>query len=57
MNVLQFLLLSMVIIDGSIASTIIFSSIGESLKFIGLIMMGMISAFITITGALYITKK
>jgi len=53
----QFLILSMIIIDGSIASTIIFSNVDESLKFIGLIMMCMISAFIVMTGTLYDIKE
>jgi hypothetical protein len=52
----QFLILSMIIIDGSIASTIIFSNVDESLKFIGLIMMCMISAFIVMTGTLYVVR-
>jgi hypothetical protein len=56
MKILQFLILSMIIIDGSIASTIIFSNIGESIKFLGLITMIMVSAFIVIIGTLHITK-
>ncbi len=53
----QFLILSMIIIDGSIASTIIFSNVDENLKFIGLIMMCMISGFIVMTGTLYDIKE
>ena len=52
----QFLILSMIIIDGSIASTIIFSNVDENLKFIGLIMMCMISGFIVMTGTLYVVR-
>jgi hypothetical protein len=47
----------MIIIDGSIASTIIFSNVDENLKFIGLIMMCMISGFIVMTGTLYDIKE
>jgi hypothetical protein len=53
----QFLILSMIIIDGSIASTIIFSNIGENLKFVGLMMMFIASAFIVMFGALHIVKE
>ena len=51
MNVLQFLLLSMMIIDGSIASIIILSNLGEVLKFVGLIILVIISVFIVLIGA------
>lgn len=57
MNMLQFLLLSMIIIDGSIASTIILSNFGESLKFVGLIIMVAMSVFIVLIGALHIVKE
>ena len=53
MTTREFLILSMTIADGSIASTIIFSNIGEPIKFLGLIMMVMLSAFIVIIGALH----
>jgi hypothetical protein len=47
----------MIIIDGSIASVIIFSNMRENLKFIGLMLVFIVSAFIVIVGALDIVKE
>jgi hypothetical protein len=46
----------MIIIDGSIGAMIIFSHVEEGLKFIGVILMFIISASIIILGAYYFTK-
>jgi hypothetical protein len=47
----------MIIVDGSIASVIIFSNMRENLKFVGLMMMFIVSAFTVIVGALDIVKE
>jgi hypothetical protein len=57
MTVPKFLILSLVVINGCISSAIIFSDIGESIKFTGIVIMFVISALIIILGAYYFARK
>ena len=57
MTIYQFLILSLIIIDGSLASVIMFSNIEEVLKFIGLIMMFVSSMLIIMIGAYNFAKQ